>query len=157
MTTPRTRLVAVSLNRSRYHTGRWLLVAEGVVCIVLGGGAVAIGRLTGEYRSGTAISVFGVHISPAEGVVLAVFGALAAMAAFRRRTAVTLSAIGAVGGMTMVIVTSVAAVHEASAPMGFEFGDILLSGVLGAYNLALLMWLCSDAVEGKVWRYRRRP
>ncbi|KUI42524.1 hypothetical protein AU197_15700 [Mycobacterium sp. IS-1590] len=156
MTTPRTQLVEVSLNRSRYRSGRWLLVAEGVACAALGS-AAAIGHLARESRSGTGISVFGVHISAVESLVLAVFGVLAVVAAFRRGTSVALSAIGVVGGMTMVIVTSVAAAHHADGPMGFEFGDILLSGLLGAYNLALLMWLCSDAVEGKVWRYRRRP
>ncbi|WP_133148042.1 hypothetical protein [Mycobacterium lehmannii] len=156
MTAPRTQLVEVSLNRSRYRSGRWLLVAEGLACVALGG-AAAIGHLDRESRSETGISAFGLHISPVESVVLAVFGVLAVVAALRRGTAVALSAIGVVGGMTMVIVTSVAAVHHADGPMGFEFGDILLSGLLGAFNLALLMWLCSDAVEGKVWRYRRRP
>ncbi len=155
VTAPRTQLVAVSLNRSRYRTGRWLLIAQGAVCAVLGG-AAAVGRITGDSLSGAGISVFGLQISTLEGVALAVFGALAFVAAFRRGTAVALSAIGVVCGMTMVIVTSVAAVHHASGPMGFESGDILLFGLLGAYNLAVLMWLCSDAVEGKVWRYRRR-
>ncbi|OBB74152.1 hypothetical protein [Mycobacterium sp. 852014-52144_SCH5372336] len=155
MTAPRTQLVEVSLNRSRYRSGRWLLVAEGVACAAVGS-AAAIGHLGGGSRSGTGISVFGLHISPVECVVLAVFGVLAVAAAFRRGTAVVLSAIGVAGGMTMVIVTSVAAVHDASGALGFEFGDILLSGLLGAYNLGLLMWLCSDAVEGRVWRYRHR-
>nr|WP_090281177.1 hypothetical protein [Mycolicibacterium komanii]CRL77315.1 hypothetical protein CPGR_04771 [Mycolicibacterium komanii] len=156
MTAPRTQLVEVSLNRSRYRSGRWLIVAEGLACAAVGS-AAAIGHLAHESRSETGISVFGLHISPVESLVLAVFGVLAVVAALRRGTAVALSAIGVVGGMTMVVVTSVAAVHHADGPMGFEFGDILLSGLLGAYNLAVLMWLCSDAVEGKVWRYRRRP
>jgi lysylphosphatidylglycerol synthetase-like protein (DUF2156 family) len=124
-------LVRFSLNRAHYCSGRWFLVAQGLACVALG-----------------------FHISAVHGVALAAFGALVVLAARRRGSAVVLSALGAVLAITLVLVSSVAAVHHASGVMEFRPGSILLFGLIAGYDIALVMWLCPDAVEGKVWRYR---
>lgn len=127
------RLVQVSLNRSRYRTGRWLVVAQGAAYIVLG-------------------SV--VWRAEALGIALVTAGLITAVASARRRSAVIVTAIGSATGLAMVIVCAVASIHHASGPMGFDPTDILLYGFIGAFSLGLLMWLCPDSIEGKVWRYR---
>ncbi|PEG38550.1 hypothetical protein CQY20_12650 [Mycolicibacterium agri] len=138
-------LVRVSENPVRYRSGRWLLVALGVGYVVAG--ALLVWRQSG----------FVLWPRLSHGSMVLLYGMVAILAASRRPTAVLFTAVSAAATMMLVIISSVAVLHGTSL-LGLGTGEILFFGVLGAVNLALLMWLCPDAVQGTVWRYRRdRP
>jgi hypothetical protein len=80
---------------------------------------------------------------------------LAILSTLRRRTSVTLTALATVMFFVMVIIGSVAAAHATPGPLGFDPRDIVLHAVIAAVNLALLMWLIPDLVEGPAWTPRR--
>ena len=146
----------VSLNPSHYRSGRWFVLAEGVVVGALGiAGILTSAALPHSPAIGAA--VVGLALTSAHGGLLLGFGVLAVVSAVRRRTAVMLTASATVVFFVLVIIASVAAAHAAPGPLGFDACDIVLYAVIAAVNLGLLMWLIPDSLEGPVWIRRRRP
>ena len=74
------------------------------------------------------------------GLLLAC-GALAVLACLGRWTTVGFAAIAAGGWAVLTIVCAVEASRHVPGMLGFDPRDTLLYGVLGAYNLAVCIWL----------------
>jgi len=143
----------VSLNPSHFRSGRWLVAAVGMAVIVLGiAGIIALAAHPGGGR------VLGLGLPSWQVGLLLGFGMLAVVAALWRRMAVILTAGAAVLFVVMLVIASVAAARG-TPRSGFDASDIVLYGVLAGLNLALLMWLIPDSLEGPAWipRRRRRP
>jgi hypothetical protein len=143
-----------SLNPTHFRTGRWLLLAEGLLAGALGGaGLVSAGLRSG---SGPAsVPVPGLALTPAQSGFLLGFGVLAVLAAGYRRAAVIVTGVGAAAFVLLLIIGGVAAAYDRPGPFGFTLDGIFLHGVLAAVNLGLLMWLIPDSLEGPEWVERR--
>jgi hypothetical protein len=148
------QLHRVSLNPSHYRSGRWFLLAQGAVVSALGVAGI-LSSAAHPHAPATGAPVLGLALTTAHGGLLLGFGLLAILSALRRRTAVLLTAIATVVFFVLVIVGSVASAHATPGPLGFEPRDIVLHAVIAAVNLALLMWLIPDLVEGPAWMPRR--
>ncbi len=144
-------LERVSLNPSHFRSGRWLVLAEGAVLVALGSAGII---LSATHHHDT--RALGFELTAWSAGLLLGFGVLAVTAALWRRLAVKVTASAAVLFLMMLVITSVAAVRGEPQSSGFDASDIVLYGVLAALNLALLMWLAPDAVEGPAWIPRRR-
>ena len=145
-------LQRVSLNPSHFRSGRWLVLAEGVVLSTLGiAGVVSSTAHPGGARA------LGLHLSPWQLGFFLGFGVLAVVAGLRRRAAVVMTAGASVLFVVMLVISSVAAASGAQRSTGLVASDIVLYGVLAGLNLAVLMWLIPDALEGPAWIPRRRP
>jgi hypothetical protein len=143
-------LQRVSLNPSHFRSGRWLVLAEGVVLSTLGiAGIVSSTAHPGGART------LGLELPAWQAGLLLGLGLLAVVAGFWRRVAVVLTSGAAVLFGVMVVISSVAAARGARST-GLDASDIVLYGVLAGLNLALLMWLIPDALEGPAWIPRRR-
>lgn len=146
-------LQRVSLNPSHFRSGRWLVLAEGVVLSPLGIAGIV---LSAAHPAGA--RTLGLELSAWQAGLFLGFGLLAVVASLWRRGAVVLTAGAAALFAVMVVISSVAAARAARST-GLDASDIVLYGVLAGMNLALLMWLIPDALEGPAWipRRRRRP
>ncbi len=143
-------LQRVSLNPSHFRSGRWLVLAEGVVLSMLGiAGVVSSTAHPGGARA------LGVELPLWQAGLLLGVGVLAVVAGLWRRVAVVLTAGAAMLFVVMVVISSVAAARGARST-GLDASDIVLYGVLAGLNLAVLMWLVPDALEGPAWIPRRR-
>ena len=146
----------VSLNPAHYRSGRWFLLAEGLVLLILGGYGL-IAAAMHPVAGPTGVPVLGVlHLAPAHSGVLLGYGILAVLATIRRRPTVIITGVGTVGFLLLFTIGTAAAARVRPGPLGFDLGDSVLHGVLLAANLALLMWLLPDALEGPAWVRRRR-
>ncbi len=140
----------VSRNPSHFHTGRWFLLAEGVVLIAIGtAGFVSAATQSNIQPAGAPVLVLA--LTPWHSAILLGFGMLAALGTLQRRTAITVAALGAVIFAVLEFIGAVAAAHHAP---GFEARDIVLHGVLAAVNFAVLYWLIPDVLEGPDWVQR---
>lgn len=149
------RLRRVSLNPAHYRSGRWLLLAEGVLVAALGTAGIIVSA--GQPGAGGASAeVLGLALTPAHSVFLVGFGALAMLFSLRRRAAVVLTVTATIGFLALLLIGGVATGDAASGPFGFDPHDIVLNGVLVGINLALLIWLVPDLLEGPAWVRRRR-
>ena len=144
------QLRRVSLNPSHYRFGRFFVLAEGVIVSALGIAGI-LSSATHPHAPATGAPVLGLALTSAHGALLLGFGVLAILASLRRRTAVLLTASATVMFFVLVIVGSVATTHAAPGPLGFDPGDIVLHALIAALNLALLMWLIPDRLEGPAW------
>ena len=146
----------VSLNPAHFRSGRWLLLAEGLLVGALGGaGLVSAGVHSGPRPAG--VPVPGLTLTPAQSGLLLGFGLLAVLAAGYRRAAVIITGFGAAAFLLLLIIGGVAAAYDRPGPFGFTLHGIFLHAVLAVVNLALLMWLIPDSLEGPEWVQRRRP
>ncbi|MFZ0834073.1 MAG: hypothetical protein WAM92_13515 [Mycobacterium sp.] len=145
----------VSLDPSHWRMGRILMLLQGILIGALG--AVAVGRAIADSTEPAEIALLGLRITLLHGSVLLAYGALACLASLSRRAALWFTALAASLGFAMVIVSAAAAYYDAPGPMGFDLRDTLLYAVLAAYNIALMIWLNADAIEGPAWVPRRRP
>jgi hypothetical protein len=148
------RLHRVSLNPSHYRSGRWFLLAEGAGVGALGVAGI-LSSAAHPHAPARGAPVLGLALTSAHGGLLLGFGLLAILSALRRRTAVLLTAVATVMFFVMVIIGSVAAAHATPGPLGFDPRDIVLHAVIAAVNLALLMWLIPELLEGPAWIPRR--
>lgn len=144
----------VSRNPNHFRTGRWFLLAEGVLLIALGI-AGFVSATTHPDAPPTGAPVLVLALTPWHSAVLLGFGMLATLGALQRRAAISVTALGAVIFVALVIIGAVSAAHHAPGPLGFEPRDIVLHGLLAAANFAVLYWLIPDALEGPDWVPRR--
>ncbi len=144
------RLRRVRNDPSHYRLGRRALIGEGVLLALFGG--IAIAEMPTQPRLGSAgVMLLGLRVTPMQAGVLAAFGIVAVLSAFTRRSAVWFSGVAATASMALTIWAAVAAAHGHPGPMGFDARDCVLYGVLGAYNLGLLIYLNPDEIEGPAW------
>ncbi|BBZ44330.1 hypothetical protein MPRM_16110 [Mycobacterium parmense] len=144
----------VSLNPAHWRQSRWLLAAEAGATAALG-----LVGLVGVFLVapvGVGFSVAGLPLTPTLSWVLLGVGATAAVSMINRRVALMFTAATGICAGGLVIVTAVATTHQAGGPMGLAAGGIVLWGLLACYNLAVLMWLAPDQLEGPEWILKRR-
>ncbi|WP_319445977.1 MULTISPECIES: hypothetical protein [unclassified Mycobacterium] len=138
---------------SRFRIAHIALLAQGLAIGVVGGFALAW-SMAANLRFGLeGIPVLGLAVTPLHGGLLMAGGALAILACLGRWTTVAFIAIAAGGWATLTIVCAVEAAHHAPGLLGFDPRDTLLYGVLGAYNLALCIWLAPTLLAD--WRLAR--
>src|ERR1700757_3801252 len=145
----------VPMDPVRFHSGRWFLLAEGVLVSLLGIAGLVFAALH-PHAENTRAPVSGVVSTPAHSAILLVLGIVAIAAVGNRRAAVAVTALSAVGYLVLLFVSSVGAAHGLPTPSEWQSAGVLLHGVLAAVNLALLMGLIPDELGDEVWAPRRR-
>jgi hypothetical protein len=149
------RLRRVSDDPGRFRNGRWFLLAQGVLVSALGIAGLVAAAL--HPHAGPARAPFsGLASTPAHSAILLALGVVAIAAVRNRRAAVIVTALSAVGYLMLLFISSVGAARTMPTPAGLGSAGILLHGVLGSVNLALLMWLIPDELGDPVWVPRRR-
>jgi hypothetical protein len=145
----------VSNDPGNFQVGRWWLLAEGLVVVLLGAsGLLAAADQPGAGRAGA--DVLWLRLTTLHASVLLAFGVLCLLATPRRRAAALLTG-ATVGFLLLFTIGTVAAVRTASGPWGFDLRDSGLHVLLLVFNLALFRWLFPDGLEGPRWIRRQRP
>ncbi len=145
----------VPMDPGRFRSGRWFLLAEGVLVSAFGVAGLVTAALH-PHAETTRAPVSGIASTPAHSAILLALGIVAIAAVGNRRAAVTVTALSAVGYLVLLFIGSVGAARGLPTPSGWQSGGILLHGVLAVVNLALLMWLIPDELGDEVWAPRRR-
>lgn len=145
----------VPMDPGRFHSGRWFLLAEGLLVSAFGVAGLVSAALHPP-AGPTGAPVLGLASTPAQSAVLLGLGVAASAAAVRRRAAITVTAVSAVAYTLLLFFSSVATARARPTPFGFHAADIVLHGVLAAVNFALLMWFIPDELGDEVWAPRRR-
>lgn len=145
----------VPMDPGRFHSGRWMLLAEGVLVSAFGIAGLVSAALH-PHAGPTGAPVLGLASTPAQSGILLALGVAGILAVGSRRTAVTVTAGSAVAYTLLLFFSSVATARAIPTPLGFHAADIVLHGVLAAVNFALLMWLIPDELGDEVWAPRRR-
>ncbi len=145
----------VPMDPGRFHSGRWFLLAEGALVSAFGIAGLISAALH-PHAGPTGAPVFGLASTPAHSAILLAFGVVAIAAVGKRRAAVTVTALSAVGYMILLFFSSVSSARRMPTALGFHAADIVLHGLLAVANLALLMWLIPDELGDEVWTPRRR-
>lgn len=140
----------VSRKSSHFRSGRWFLLADGVLLIALGV-AGFVSAATHPHAPSTGAPVLGLALTPWHSALLAGLGVLAVIGVVQRHAAITVAAVNTVAFVALVIVGAIAAAHHVPGPLGFEPRDIVLHGVLGVVNFGVLFWLLPDVLEGPEW------
>lgn len=143
------------MDPGRFHSGRWMLLAQGVLVCALGIGGL-IADMLHPHAGPTGARFLGLASTWPHNTMLVAFGVVAIAAVGNRRAAVVVTASSAVAYTILLFVTSVATARSRPTPLGFHAADIVLHGVLAVANLALLMWLIPDELGDEVWAPRRR-
>ncbi len=151
---PGSTLRPVSRSRSQFRTGRVVLLIEGAVMAALGvWGLIAAEVHPGAGPAGAPVLVLA--LTPAHSGVLLGFGVLAVLSAWRRRSALIVTGVEAVAFLLLFAIGTVASARSAPGPLGFDPADSVLHIIFMALNLALLMWLAAETLEGPRWVRRR--
>ncbi|WP_197501038.1 DUF4383 domain-containing protein [Mycobacterium sp. E3251] len=144
----------VRMDPGRFRSGRWLLLGEGVLVTAFGiAGLISAALHPHAVPTGT--PVLGLALTPAQSAILLTLGVLAIAAVGNRRAAVTVTALSAVAYLLLLFFSSVATARTVPTPLGFHAADIVLHGLLGVVNFALLMWLIPDELGDEAWVRRR--
>ncbi|MGH3783599.1 MAG: DUF4383 domain-containing protein [Pseudonocardiaceae bacterium] len=146
----------VSRSPWYFRTGRVVLLAEGAALAVLGvWGLIAAAAYPAAGPAGAPVLVLA--LTPAHSGVLLGFGVLAVASAWWRRSALIVTGVEAVAFLLLFAIGTVASARSAPGPLGFDPGDSVLHLIFMALNLALLMWLGAETLEGPRWIRRRPP
>jgi hypothetical protein len=148
------RLRQVDLDPAHYRSGRWLLLAQGLVLSGLGIAGLVEG-LSRPWPPGGA-QVLVLRLTPLHSAVLLVFGLAAVVAPIRRRATnwvAGLSLIAAVLGFTIGVT---AATNGPAGVWGLDFGDAWLHATVMIVDLCLLVWLLPDELQDPGWVWKRR-
>jgi hypothetical protein len=153
----------IPMDPRRYRSGRWLLLAEGVLVSAFGIAGLISAALQ-PHEGPTGAPVLGFATTPAHSAILLAFGLVAIAAVGNRRAAITVTALSAIAYFMLLFFSSVATARANPTPLGFHAAHIVLHAVLGVVNLALLMWLIPDELGDEAWgprpgrsRDRRQP
>lgn len=146
----------IPMDPGRFHSGRWFLLAEGV--LVSGFGiAGLISAALDPHAGATGAPVLGLATTPAHSAILLAFGVVAIAAIAKRRAAVTVTALSAIAYFMLLFFSSVATAQAKPTPLGFHAADIVLHGVLGVVNLGLLMWFIPARIRRRGLGATTRP
>lgn len=145
----------VPMDPGRFHSGRWLVLAEGLLVSAFGVTGLVSAALH-PHAGPTGAPVLGLATTPAHSTIMLALGVFAVAACVNRRAATIVTALSAVAYATLLFFGSIATARSAPTPLGFHAADVLLHGVLAAVNLGLLMWLIPDELGDEVWAPRRR-
>jgi hypothetical protein len=143
------------MDPGRFRSGRWLLLAEGLLVSAFGIAGLVSAALH-PHAGATGAPVLGLATTPAHSAMLLACGVVGVAAIGYRRAAITVTALSAVAYLMLLFVSSVATSRAKPTPLGFHAADIVLHGVLAVVNLGLLMWLIPDELGDEAWGPRRR-
>ncbi|OBK69057.1 hypothetical protein A5653_13660 [Mycobacterium colombiense] len=143
------------MDPGRFHSGRWFLLVEGVLVSAFGIAGLISAALH-PHAGPTGAPVLGLATTAAHSAILLAFGVAAIAAIGYRRAAITVTAVSAIAYLMLLFVSSVATARAKPTLFGFHAADIVLHGVLGIVNLALLMWLIPDELGDEAWGPKRR-
>lgn len=151
----------VRMDPGRFRSGRWFVLAEGVLVCAFGIAGLVSSALH-PHAGPAGAPVLGLASTPAHSATLLALGVAAIAAVGHRRAAVAVTALSAVAYTMLLFVGSVAAARSRPTPLGFHAADIVLHGLLAVANFALLMWLIPDELGDRAWvprrgRGRRQP
>ncbi|WP_196773405.1 DUF4383 domain-containing protein [Mycobacterium colombiense] len=144
----------IPMDPGRFHSGRWFLLVEGVLVSAFGIAGLISAALH-PHAGPTGAPVLGLATTAAHSAILLAFGVAAIAAIGFRRAAVTVTAVSAIAYLMLLFVSSVATARAKPTLFGFHAADIVLHGVLGIVNLALLMWLIPDELGDEAWGPKR--
>jgi Domain of unknown function (DUF4383) len=144
----------IPMDPRRYRSGRWLLLAEGVLVSAFGIAGLISAALQ-PHEGPTGAPVLGFEMTAPHSAILLAFGLVAIAAVGNRRAAVTVTALSAIAYFMLLFFSSVATARAYPTPLGFHAAHIVLHAVLGVVNLALLMWLIPDELGDEAWGPRR--
>lgn len=142
------------MDPGRFRSGRWFLLVEGVLVSAFGIAGLISAALH-PHAGPTGVPLLGLATTAAHSAILLAFGVAALAAIGYRRAAVTVTAVSAIGYLMLLFFSSVATARAKPTLFGFHAADIVLHGVLGIVNLALLMWLIPDELGDEAWGPKR--
>lgn len=145
-------LVPVDPDPPRFRQARWILLAEGVLLIALGGwAAIAASGYHGTAPDGAAVLAF--RFTMIHAVVILGTGLLAVVAASKRRLGLAFSVLQTVCYLFVFIVSA------GNRNSFSDAADSILHGVLATIGLVLVLWIAARALNGTTWRRQeaRRP
>ncbi|WP_082956350.1 DUF4383 domain-containing protein [Mycobacterium sp. E787] len=145
----------VAMDPGRFHSGRWFVLAEGALVSAFGIVGLVSAALH-PHAGPTGAPVFGLTATPWYSGMLLAFGLAAMACSANRRAAISVTALSAVAYTLLLFISAVATARDKPTPLGFHAAEVLLHGVLGVVNLALLMWMIPDELGDEVWAPRRR-
>jgi uncharacterized membrane-anchored protein len=114
----------VRTDPRRFHSGRWLLLAEGVLVSAFGFAGL-VSAVLNPHAGPTGVPVLGLSSTPAHSGMLLVFGLAAVAAVGNRRAAVTVTALSTVAYTMLLFVSSVATASTIPTSLGLHTADIL--------------------------------
>lgn len=161
---PESRLRPVNLDPAHYRIGRWFLLGQGLVLIGLSLAAL-IQHWAGVSGTPDGMPVLWLRLTPLHAWVLLVFGVTAVAATPWRRAATAVVAAGVAGFLLLFAIGTPAAAGATagargtglgSSAWGMDLGDSALHLTLLVYNLVLVLWLATTAIQGRVWVRRRQ-
>ncbi|MGI8816256.1 MAG: hypothetical protein ACR2G2_13530 [Pseudonocardia sp.] len=152
---PGSRLRPVNLDPAHYRSGRWFLLAEGLPLVALSLGALIAGW-AGAAGGPDGVRVLMLSLTPTHSWVLLGFGVAAVLATMHRKATIAVAVVGAVGFLLLFAIGAAAAARPGVGAWGLDMRDAALHVGLLVYNLVLLFWVASTAMQGRVWM-RRAP
>lgn len=117
---------------SRFRTGRWFLLAEGVLA-----GALAAGFMADA-------SLWGLTLTPVRGSLLFLFGVLAVAASLNRRAALIVTAAAIAVSLALTAMAESALAFGVPRAWGIDPQNAALYTGLLVYNIVLIIWLIPD-------------
>ena len=144
------RLRPVNLAPVHFRGGRWFLLAEGIALVALSGSALIAGR-AGAPGGPDGVRALVLSLTPRHSWVLLGFGLAAALATLHRGATIAVTVLGVVGFLLLFAIGAAAAARPGVAAWGLDMRDAALHLGLVVYNLVLLFWLATTALQGRVW------
>lgn len=144
----------VRMDPGRFRSGRWMLLAEGLSVSAFGIGGLVSAALH-PHAGPTGAPILGLTSTAPHSAMLLAFGVAAVAAIGKRHAAVTVTALSAVAYTLLLFIGSVATARATPTLFGFHAAGIVLHGLLGVVNFALLMWLIPDELGDEAWVPRR--
>lgn len=152
---PGSLLRPVNLDPAHFRSGRWFLLAEGIALVALSVSALIAGR-AGAPGGPDGVRVLVLSLTPTHSWVLLGFGVAAALATMHRGATIAVTVLGVVGFLLLFAIGAAAAARPGAGPWGLDMRDAALHLGLLVYNLVLLVWLATTALQGRVWVRRNR-
>jgi hypothetical protein len=147
----------VSQNPAHYRSGRWWLLGEGVLLVLLGCWGLASNAAHPHAGPAGAPVAVVLSLTAAHSGLLLGGGIVAVLATVRRRPTVIVTGAATLGLMLLFTIgVTAATAGPTPGPLGLDLRDAVLHAVLLMANLALLIWLLPDALGDPAWVVRRR-
>jgi hypothetical protein len=138
--------------RSRFRLAYVALLFEGLASAGFGGVALALSMANLRFGE-RGMPFLGLELTPLHGGVLMVSGALAVLVCLGRWPTVAFAAVAAGGWAALAVVCAVRTGQHSPGVLGFDARDTVFYAVLGAYNLAVCLWLAP--MVSTMWRTTR--
>jgi len=123
-----------------FARGRFVLIGQGVVLLVLAGWALI---------GGPDVLVF--HLTPVSALLLSLTGIASVVCAAARHAGRIFAIVQAVGYLLLFLFAS-AAESAARPPVGFTAADTFLFMALSILGVTLVLWLFARAMSDPSWQ-----